>query len=312
VDAGVEREPTKPALVLSFDVEDWHQLVHRGVGFAEWDVPHRTFEREVEDVLDLLDEVAVRATFFVLGISIKNHPDVVSRIAARGHEVASHGWAHRRVYGQTPDEFRRDLAASVELIAELAGKRPVGYRAPAFSITRDAAWAYEILAELGFCYDSSQYDSPRIARRIQGIPADFYRLVLPSGRELLEFPIAVWQLGGRSVPVGGGGYWRLLPTAVLLRALGDVARGGHAALYLHPYEFGAAPLRPELPRTAAPAQRLRTAWRSVYRNAGRSRTPRQLRAVADSFRLLTYEELLDGAALSGAGSRSLSQAGVLV
>ena len=197
--------------VLSFDLEDWHQLVRRGAGAQDWDVPHPAFERQVRVVLDFLDRIDVKATFFVLGMCARNYPALVSELAERGHEIASHGTAHARVYAQTRDEFRADLEESIAQLEELTGRRPTGYRAPAFSINRDTLWAYDVLAELGFRYDSSQHDSPRIPRRIEGIPGDAYRLRLDSGGELWEFPITVGRIGGRTVPIGGGGYWRVFP-----------------------------------------------------------------------------------------------------
>jgi polysaccharide deacetylase family protein (PEP-CTERM system associated) len=191
--------------VLSIDLEDWHQLVRRGAGAAEWDVPHPAFERQVRVLLDFLAELDLKATFFVLGMCARIYPDIVAEIAARGHEVGSHGTGHARVHTQTRDEFRSDLEESVAQLERLTGRPPAGYRAPAFSINRDTLWAYDVLSELGFRYDSSQHDSPRIPRRIEGIPGDAYRLRLESGREIWEFPIAVRRLGSRTLPIGGGG-----------------------------------------------------------------------------------------------------------
>jgi polysaccharide deacetylase family protein (PEP-CTERM system associated) len=299
--------------VLSFDLEDWHQLVRRAAGTAGWDEPHPAFERQVGVVLDFLDRLDVKATFFVLGMCAKNYPALVSELAERGHEIASHGTAHARVYAQTRDEFRRDLEENVGLLERLTGRRPLGYRAPAFSINRDTLWAYDVLADLGFRYDSSQHDSPRIRRRIAGIPADAYRLRLDSGAELWEFPIAVGRIRGRTLPLGGGGYWRVFPDALLLRALHAVKReSASPVLYFHPYEFDPEPLRAGLPRTAAPKQRLKAASRSLYRNPGRRRTIRQLARVAHEFPLVTYESLLGHDALGDGGAKALSRGGAIV
>ena len=137
----------------------------------------------------------------------------------------------------------------------------------AFSITRDTPWAYETLSELGFRYDSSQYDSPRIPRRIGPVPPTPYRLELPSGREIWEFPITVWRIRGRPVPVGGGAYWRVLPAAVLRRALRQVTgENAYPVLYFHPYELDPRPLRAALPESPTPRQRLLAGWKSVQRN----------------------------------------------
>jgi polysaccharide deacetylase family protein (PEP-CTERM system associated) len=313
--AGVEAGAAErfDGFLLSFDLEDWHQLVRRRAGAERWDVTHPAFGRQVHTILDFLDGLGVRATFFVLGMTARNYPELVSEIAARGHEIASHGTAHARVHTQTRDEFRRDLEESVALIESLCGRRPVGYRAPAFSINRDTPWAYDVLGELGFRYDSSQYDSPRVPRRIEGIPGDAYRLRLDSGSELLEFPIAVWRAGGRALPIGGGGYWRAFPDSLLLRALRGVKRASaYPVLYFHPYEFDPEPLRPELPRSAGAKQRLKAASRSVYRNPGRRRTIRQLARVAREFPLSTYESILGHDALGRGGAKALSPGGAVV
>ena len=156
----------RPQLALSFDFEDWHQLVGRNLGVPDWDRAGPALEGQTLRVLDLLDELGVQATFFLLGMSVANHRDLVREIVARGHEPACHGYAHERVHAQTPDDFRRDVERCVELIQDVCGRRPVAYRAPAFSINRDAIWAYELLAEAGFRVDSSQHDSPRVPRRI--------------------------------------------------------------------------------------------------------------------------------------------------
>lgn len=299
--------------VLSIDLEDWHQLVRRGVGAVDWDAPHPAFERQVGVVLEFLEHAGVKATFFVLGMTARNYPGVVAALAERGHEVASHGTAHGRVYAQSRDEFRRDLEESVVLLEQLTGRRPAGYRAPAFSINRDTLWAYDVLAELGFRYDSSQHDSPRIPRRIEGIPGDAYRLRLESGAELWEFPIAVRRLGSRTLPIGGGGYWRVFPDALLLRELHAVKReSAFPVLYFHPYEFDPEPLRAGLSRAAAPKQRLKAASRSLYRNPGRRRTIRQLARVAREFPLVTYESLLGHGALGNGSAKALSRSGAIV
>jgi polysaccharide deacetylase family protein (PEP-CTERM system associated) len=274
-------------LLLSIDFEDWHQLVHRRVGFADWDRPHAALERQTEYLLDLLDELGARATFFLLGMSVAKHRDLVAEIVRRGHEPASHGYAHARVYDQTPDELRADVERSLETIADASGQRPVAYRAPAFSINRRTPWAYDVLAEAGFRYDSSQYDSPRVPDRHGDIPAEPYRL----GR-LWELPVT-----------GGGAYWRLLPP----RNLRDFG-----VLYFHPYEFG-PPLRADLPAGAGAKQRLSAAKVVLWRNAGRSLVERRLRQVARTHRLVSYHQAYgDIDRLYGTRTRALSPQGVLV
>lgn len=301
-------------LLLSFDFEDWHQLVHRRLGRPDWDSRGDALERQAEAIFDLLTELKAKATFFVLGMTAERYPDLVREIASRGHELACHGFAHERVHAQTRDEFRRDVEHCAQLLEHLGGRRPHGYRAPAFSITRDTPWAYETLSELGFRYDSSQYDSPRIPRRIRPVPPTPYRLELPSGREIWEFPITVWRIRGRAVPIGGGAYWRVVPAAVLRRALRQVAaENAYPVLYFHPYELDPRPLRVTLPESPAPRQRLLAGWKSMQRNPGRRRVAARIRAIAREFPLVSYEEA-HGQVVEryGARTRSLSREGVLV
>ena len=277
----------KPRLLLSIDFEDWHQLVHRRLGFAGWDRPHAALERQTSYLLDLLDELGARATFFLLGMTVVQHRDLVAEIARRGHEPACHGYAHARVYEQTRDAFRADVERATETIADAAGRRPVAYRAPAFSINRRTPWAYEVLVEAGYHYDSSQLDSPRVPDRLGDIPAEPYRL-----GDLWELPVT-----------GGGSYWRLLPP----RNLRDLA-----VLYFHPYEFGPR-LHAELPPGATAKQRLAAAKVVLWRNAGRGLVERRLRQVARTHRLVAYDQAYgDIDRLYGARTRALSQEGVLV
>jgi peptidoglycan-N-acetylglucosamine deacetylase len=299
----------RPALLLSFDLEDWHQLVHRRYGREDWDRRHPAFERQVDAIAALLDELGVRATFFVLGMTAARYPDVVRRLADAGHDLACHGYAHARVYDQSPDEFRSDVERAVETIEGAGGLRPLAYRAPAFSINRRTTWAYEVLAELGFRCDSSQYDSPRIPDRIAPVPAEPFRLDLGDGRSLWELPVPAWH----RIPIGGGSYWRVLPTPLIRRGLGDLARQtAYAVLYFHPYEFDPEPLRATLP-SPTPRRRLAAAGKSLWRNAGRTLVARRLRDIARDHRLLSYDEAYDDIARRyGTRTRALSPQGVLV
>ena len=126
----------QPALLLSIDFEDWHQLVHRTAGAPDWDARGPALERQTAAVLDLLDELGASATFFFLGMTVRRYPELAREIASRGHEPACHGFAHERVFRQSRDEFSQDVGTSAELIEETCGRRPVSYRAPAFSINR--------------------------------------------------------------------------------------------------------------------------------------------------------------------------------
>jgi polysaccharide deacetylase family protein (PEP-CTERM system associated) len=275
----------RPTLLLSVDFEDWHQLVRRRVGVTDWESPGPALERQTDAMLKLFDELGARSTFFVLGMAARAHPELVMRVVERGHEIGCHGDAHLPVHGQSREEFAADLRAARATIEDLTGRTPVGYRAPAFSITGSCAdWAYRILAEEGFAYDASQHDSPALRNRVDAADASPHRLAAG----LWEFPIAVWRMRptGVKVPVGGASYWQFLPTPVLLKGLDGA--GSLAGLYLHPNELDPQALHAQLPAGASAGQRAQAKLREVRRNGARRRAPGVLRAIARDFELIPY------------------------
>jgi polysaccharide deacetylase family protein (PEP-CTERM system associated) len=278
--------PSHP-LLLSVDFEDWHQLVRRRLGVVGWETPGPGLARQTSALLDLLDELEAKATFFVLGITARAHPRLVLQIAERGHEIGCHGDRHLPVCSQAPLEFARDLRAARETIESVCGRRPLGYRAPAFSITRSCRWAYEVLAAEGFAYDSSQHDSPRIRGRVVPARAEPHPLAVGEAT-VWEFPVAVWRTRRLRLPVGGASYWAVMPTALVLRGL-ELA-GPFGGLYLHPHELDPQPLRVGLPARADPRQRVHGRLRSLERNLARRRAPEVLRAIAQRHQLIPYGE----------------------
>ena len=286
-------------LLISVDFEDWHQLVRRRIGASGWELPGPALERQTAVMLDLFDELGVRATFFVLGMAARSHPHLVEQVVARGHEIGCHGDRHLLVHTQTPQEFAVDLRDAAETIEALTGQRPIGYRAPAFSITPACPWAYETLAAEGFEYDSSQHDSPRIRGRTVPAQAAPHRLELQSGT-LWEFPVAVWRSERGRLPVGGASYWAATPTQLVLRGLDAV--GAFGALYLHPYELDPHRLDPELPPGTPLRGRAAGGLRALQRNLARRRASSVLRAIAGRYQLIPYGEahaLLAGGASAG-------------
>jgi polysaccharide deacetylase family protein (PEP-CTERM system associated) len=283
-----------PTLLLSVDFEDWHQLVRRRVGLSGSEEPGPALPRQTDALLALFDELGVRATFFVLGMAARAHPELLAPIVARGHEIACHGDAHRLVHTQTREQFANDLRAAKTTIEQLTGRTPRGYRAPAFSITRATPWAHEVLAENGFAYDASQHESPALRDRAAPSAAGPHRL--EAG--LWEFPVAVWRAGraaGARIPVGGASYWQVLPTPMILTGLARAGR--YAGLYLHPNELDPEPLHAQLPASATPAQRAHATLREIQRNGARRRAPATLKAIARRFELIPYGEAharLDG------------------
>jgi polysaccharide deacetylase family protein (PEP-CTERM system associated) len=288
-------------LLLSVDFEDWHQLVRRRVGAPALRETGPALARQTHALLALFDRLGVRATFFILGMAARSYPSLVEAIAAGGHEIACHGDQHQPVHSLTREEFAADLRAARDTIEQLTGQAPLGYRAPAFSITGGARWAYGVLAAEGFAYDSSVHDSPRIRGRIASASGKPHRLELDEGAALWEFPLAVWRIGNARLPVGGASYWSVLPTALVLRGLSSA--GALAGLYLHPHELDPQPLRAGMPRGTAVSRRTRAGLRAMQRNAARLRAETVLRAIAGRHPLITYgEAYAQLSARAGAGS----------
>ena len=230
---------------LSVDVEDWFQVgaFERVIARADWDALEPRVERNTDAVLRLFEAAGVKATFFTLGWVAHRHPALIRRIIAGGHELASHGWDHRRVFTMTPGEFKADLAQARAALQEGSGVAVTGYRAPSFSIDARTPWAHAVLAEQGYRYSSSvaplahdHYgwpDAPRFAFR----PFDDAALV--------ELPVTVAQLGSKRLATGGG-FFRLLPAALTDFAVRQVNGAGEPAVfYFHPWEID-----PRQPRVA--------------------------------------------------------------
>jgi polysaccharide deacetylase family protein (PEP-CTERM system associated) len=199
-------------------------------------------------VLDLFDERGVKATFFVLGWVAEHHPALVREIAGRGHEVACHGYSHSLIYTQTPSQFRQETIHAKALLEAQTQRTVCGYRAASFSITQTARWALDVLAEAGFTYDSSMYPVRHDLYGTAVEAAGPHRIATPNGAELVEFPMTTRTIAGLTLPVSGGGYFRLYPyplTAWLLRGVN--ASTQPFVFYMHPWEVD-----PDQPRIPAP------------------------------------------------------------
>jgi polysaccharide deacetylase family protein (PEP-CTERM system associated) len=236
--------------VLSFDVEEHHRIeAAAGLEVAPALREHYRgrMARTTRWILDQLAARDIRATFFIVGQIAEEDPALVRAIAEAGHEVASHGWDHRRILAMDPEGFREDLRRSREALEQAGGSAVVGYRAPTFSLVRRTAWALDILAELGFLYDSSIYP---VRHDRYGIPEAPRGPFVAQGTryEILEIPPATVRVAGVRIPIGGGGYFRLLPWPLMRTALAASRRDrstGATMLYFHPWEFD--PDQPRLP-----------------------------------------------------------------
>jgi len=226
--------------MLSFDVEEYFhcEAFRAAIGqqrYRQW--PSR-IDGQMAGVLELLGEADVRATFFVLGKVAKSHPQLVRDILAGGHEVACHGHDHEMIARLGPLGFRQDTLAAKALLEDLTSASVLGYRAATFGLVRRTAWAIDILAELGFAYDSSVQPIRHDRYGVPDAPQQAHWAVGAGGARILEIPPMTHRLVGLNIPLGGGGYFRLMPVAVVVRVLREWARQGRSAmLYLHPWEF---------------------------------------------------------------------------
>lgn len=239
------------AAAFSFDIEDWFhsEFVPESDRRAQTD---SVVERGTGRILDLLKRTRSRATFFVLGDVVREHPGLVRRIVDEGHELASHGMDHRTLWTLDADGFANQLDEFRRLVEQVLGRFPViGYRAPSFSLDRRTAWALDVLRDRGYAYDSSIFPAWTKMYGVPDAPVGIYRparddLARHDGAgTLVEFPVAVGTAGPLRIPVAGGFYLRALPFALFGAVLGAVRRARPVALYLHPREC--APERVRLP-----------------------------------------------------------------
>jgi polysaccharide deacetylase family protein (PEP-CTERM system associated) len=222
---------------MTIDVEDYFQVeaFASAIERNSWENLPRRVERNTGQLLDILAETGVQATFFTLGWIAERHPALVRRIVAEGHELASHGCDHVRVDRQSPETFRADVRRSKRTLEDTGGVLVTGYRAPTFSIGRNSRWAHAILSEEGYRYSSSVYPRKHDLYGSPGAPRTPFAPI----QGMLEIPLTTVGVMGLDLPASGGGYFRLLPYPVtrwLLRRARR-ANGSPAVFYLHPWEI---------------------------------------------------------------------------
>lgn len=270
---------------LTIDLEDYYHVsaFSEQIPVDQWSSAASRIERNTELLLDLLDSAGCKATFFTLGWVAEQHPQVVRQVAERGHEIACHSLRHRTVYKMTREEFRDDTLSAKSLLEDCSGTRVVGYRAPSFSITEKSLWALEVLAELGFTFDSSIFP---VAHPNYGIPnfaRDPRRVQTPSG-PIVEFPMTILEFAGFRSPFGGGAYLRFLPywyTRWGVRFLNST-EGRPVCVYLHPWE-----LDPDQPRMSG---RLTSRIRHYI---GLRKTPAKFAQLIHDFEFGTLGSMVD-------------------
>jgi polysaccharide deacetylase family protein (PEP-CTERM system associated) len=226
------------AFTLSIDWEDFGQLLgrdHTGIVTAP---VLKTIDRQTDIMLELLNETGKKATFFILGMLAQYRPDLVTKIYNEGHEIGLHGQHHINMRNLTRDQAFQDLSDSKKLITDIIGKEIYGYRAPYFSIDESNFYVLEILAELGLVYDSSIFPIKLKRYGVANFNTTDTLYKLPNGKEIVELPLTVAQVGGKSIPVAGGGYMRAFPSFFLNTIFKKLNENNqNVMLYMHPYEF---------------------------------------------------------------------------
>jgi polysaccharide deacetylase family protein (PEP-CTERM system associated) len=268
--------------IMSVDLEDWFCVYNlsRLIPYADWERCESRVEQNTRWLLDLFGQYRVQATFFVLGWVAERFPGLVKEVERQGHEIATHGYSHRLLTAMEPEEFRRDLTRSLEVLARATTQRVRGFRAPSFSLTRSTPWAADILKECGIGYDSSVF--PVRFHPEYGIAdAELGPYELTPG--VTELPMSVAELLGRRVPCCGGGYFRLYPYAMtrwLMRRCNEQQRP--VVFYLHPWEID-----PEQPRMEG------LSWSKRFRHYNNlAKTRERMQRLLEDFSFTTAGALL--------------------
>jgi len=260
---------------FTIDVEDYFQVsaFEDIVPRSAWEGMESRVVRNTHILADLLQQHDVRATMFVLGWVAERHPQLVKELTAAGHEIASHGWDHKRVTHQTQEEFRSSIRRSRALLEDQSGMQVLGFRAPSFSITPAQEWALDILVEEGYRYDSSLFPIHRPGYGFASAGRDPHWLERPAGR-LREIPPATLRAGRVNLPAAGGAYFRLFPYALIASAFRQAERRNvPGTFYIHPWEVD-----PEQPRMNV------SATTRVRHYGGLRRTAPRLQRLLSEFR----------------------------
>jgi polysaccharide deacetylase family protein (PEP-CTERM system associated) len=278
----IDSSKTGGRCVLSIDVEDWFHIldVPTTPQLDEWDHLPSRVEANFLRLLELAEEQKVRCTCFFLGWVGKRFPHLVKTALKHGHEIASHGWAHRLAYELTPDEFYQDAWRSKMVLEDIAGCRVSGYRSAGFSLPKENTWVFDQLQRAGYAYDSSVFPAHHGHGGWQNGEVSPY-WVTCAGGTLLEFPMTTERVFGVPICFFGGGYLRLFPMAVIRMMTASVLRQGRSAMfYVHPREID--PDHPRLPMSR---------WRSFKSYVNLNTTEPKLRQLLAKFEFTTLGEL---------------------
>jgi polysaccharide deacetylase family protein (PEP-CTERM system associated) len=261
---------------LTFDVEDWYQGIE--IGMERWSEFEKRLHIGVNRILSMLESANTKATFFILGRCAEEHPDLIRAVAAGGHEIATHGYSHSKIYDLTPETFDAELARSIERLASVTGKKILGHRAPYFSITERSLWGLDVLRKNNIRYDCSIYPGVNYRYGIADAPEQPYMI---EKHGMPEFPVSVMHVAGKKVGLGGA-YFRILPYFMTKNGIRAINASGRPAIfYLHPWEFDPSHPRVEFPRKA-----------QITHYFNLTQTERKFRKLLRDFRFSSVEEVL--------------------
>ena len=275
---------------LTIDVEDGWSIFSRDWLHKQIS-PTEAVVKDTEWLLNLLEGKNVKATFFVLGDVAKKYPFLVKKIADRGHEIGSHGFSHKQIFKLNQDQVPDEITMSKQLLEDITGQTILGYRSPAFSIMPETKWALEVLAEEGYCYDSSVYPIKGKRYGWPGFSKDICKITLPSGRSIIEVPLSTVTVFGKTLPVAGGGYIRHFPYTVTKWAIRCIQKERPAIIYCHPYEIDMQPKPFELKGLSwADKTRIIIFHRLQQRN--RNVVPDKILSLLSEFKFSTLWEVI--------------------
>ncbi len=281
--AATFREGAGAKCIFSVDVEDWFHIldIPATPPLSQWDSLPSRVEKNFRKLLDIFAEKDVHVTCFFLGWVAEKFPHLVREALGQGHEIASHGYAHRLVYELTPQEFLEDAVRSKRLLEDLTGRSVLGYRSSGFSVTERTPWFFDMLVEAGYQYDSSVFPAPREHGGLNAAQLTPYRLTSPRG-SLIEIPISVTNVLGRPMCFFGGGYLRFFPYLLVKRMTSQVlGEGRPVVFYVHPREID--PSHPRLPMSSI------RKFKSYVNLDG---TEQKMRKLLADFEMTTFESFL--------------------
>ncbi|WP_196138889.1 XrtA system polysaccharide deacetylase [Aliikangiella sp. G2MR2-5] len=270
---------------FTVDVEDYFQVeaMSRAVDREKWDDYECRVEKNTGQILELMEKKGQIGTFFILGWVAKRYPEIVRAIAAQGHEIASHGMTHQLIYRQDIETFRQETLDSKKLLEDIIQKPIKGYRAATYSITEKSLWALDVLIEAGYQYDSSIFPMRHDNYGIPDINPDPHILTAPCGETIVEFPISTVKEKGFTLPIAGGGYFRLFPYAFTRWGLNRINKKNKPfVFYIHPWEVD-----PEQPKVAGLSKF------SKFRHYNNlEKCEQRLERLMSDFRFTTMEQVL--------------------